>query len=60
MTREERRKAIETAVAEAMHNYLVPASVKVGIAAMAEELRALNERLIRVERSTGNSPREGS
>jgi len=50
MDRAERLKAIENAVAVAAGNPLVPAAVRVGIAAMAEELRDVVGRLVVVER----------
>ena len=50
MTRDERLKAISNAVALAAGNPLVPAVVRVGIAAMAEELRDVVGRLVVVER----------
>lgn len=50
MTRDERLKAISNAVALAAGNPLVPAAVRVGIAAMAEELRDVVGRLVVVER----------
>ncbi len=53
MTPDERRKAIANAVAEATHNAFVPTAIKVGFAAMAEELRELNARLGRIERKEG-------
>lgn len=48
MTREERKKAIDAAVAVAAGNAFVPAAVRVGLAAMAEELAELRDRLDRV------------
>lgn len=43
MTPIERRKAIDNAVAVAATNPLVPIAVRVGLAAMAEELRELRD-----------------
>ena len=53
MTKDQRRKAIATAIAEAQHNAFVPQSVKVGLAAMSEELRELDIRLARLELLAG-------
>ena len=50
MTRDERLKAISNAVALAATHPLVPLPVRVGIAAMAEELRDVVGRLVVVER----------
>lgn len=49
MEREQRMKAMETAAAEAATNHFVPAAVRVGIAAMVEELREQRARLDAVE-----------
>lgn len=51
MTRDERRKAIANAVASATSNALAPTWAKVGLAAMAEELRELDARVVAVEKS---------
>lgn len=53
MDRNERMKKIEAAAAEAATNPLIPASIRVGIAAMAEELRDQRARLEGVERAAG-------
>jgi hypothetical protein len=50
MNRVERLKAIETAVALAAGHPFVPAAVRVGLAALAEELRDVVGRLVVVER----------
>lgn len=57
MTREERRKAIENAVALAAGNVLVPVAVRVGIAAMVEELRDHAERITALELGTADPTR---
>lgn len=54
MERDARMKAIASAAAEAANNALLPVSVKVGIAAMAEELRELRARLDAVEAVVGD------
>lgn len=41
MNTAERKKAIETAVAAAVGNAWLPTAIKVGLAAMGEELREL-------------------
>ena len=41
MDQDQRRKAIASAVAEASANAFVPTAIKVGLAAMAEELTEL-------------------
>lgn len=52
MNRNERHKAIANAVATAVANPLAPAWVKVGLAAMAEELRELDARVRELELET--------
>lgn len=55
MTRDERRKAIANAVAAAAGNALVPTAVKVGFAAMAEELREQDARIQKIETMKGDT-----
>lgn len=50
MTRDERIKAINTAVAVAAGNVFIPAPVRVALAAAVEELEAQNVRLVELER----------
>lgn len=57
MTREERRKAILSGVAVAAVNPLVPAAVRVAIAALAEEVHELRgdiDALIQARRESGH------
>lgn len=51
MKQDERRKAIANAVAVASSHAFVPAAVRVGLAAMAEELRELDARLRNLEKN---------
>lgn len=56
MTPDERRKAIANAVAVASNNALAPTWAKVGLAAMAEELRELDGRIREMEQRLNGTP----
>jgi len=58
MTRDERRKAIAAAVAVASQNAFVPTAVRVGLAAMADELRELDGRVRELETTKGKTDAE--
>ena len=49
MTPAERRKAIETAVAQVVNSRAVPADIRLGIAALAEEVAELRSQLADVK-----------
>jgi hypothetical protein len=49
VNREERRKAIDNAILLATGNPLVPAAVRVGVAALGEEVRELRARVEKLE-----------
>lgn len=51
MTADERKAAIESALRMLSLNAIVPASVKTGITALAEEVKHQGERLAAVERA---------